>query len=129
MSVLNKVNFLVQQQQRKTRANTTKFHICAGLSGGTGSGSFIDILAKLKQAYPNQNNKFILYLFLPEDNPDSKRLNGGNYFANAYAALKELNALYTGNWIPYDISRLNQKVHLAQLHHPNPQIIPIKALL
>ena len=112
-NILNKVNFLVQQQQKKTRANTTKFHICAGLSGGTGSGSFIDILAKLKQAYPNQNNKFILYLFLPEDNPDSKRLNGGNYFANAYAALKELNALYTGNWILYDISRLNQKVHLG----------------
>jgi len=112
-NILNRVNFLVQQQQRKTRDNVTKFHICAGLSGGTGSGSFIDILAKLKQAYPNDNNEFILYLFLPEDNPDAKRLNGGNYFANAYAALKELNSLYIGNWIPYDISRLNQKIDLG----------------
>lgn len=112
-NIVNRVNFLVQQQQKVTRDNVTKFHICAGLSGGTGSGSFIDILAKLKQVYPNQNNEFILYLFLPEDNPDEKRLNGGNYFANAYAALKELNSLYTGHWIPYDISKLNQKINLG----------------
>jgi len=109
-TILDRVNFLIQGLQRETRTNVNKFHICAGLSGGTGSGSFIDILAKLKQAYPGGNNEFILYLFLPEDNPDSRRLNGGNYFANAYAALKELNALYTGNWTPYDISKLNQKI-------------------
>jgi hypothetical protein len=112
-NILNRVNFLVQGLQRKTRTNVNKFHICSGLSGGTGSGSFIDILAKLKQAYPGGNNEFILYLFLPEDNPDSRRVNGGNYFANAYSALKELNALYTDSWTPYDISRLNQKIDIG----------------
>lgn len=112
-NILNRINFLVQGLQQETRRNVNKFHICAGLSGGTGSGSFIDILAKLKQAYQGGNNEFILYLFLPEDNPDSRRLNGGNYFANAYAALKELNALYTDNWTPYDISRLNQKIDIG----------------
>jgi len=111
--ILTRVNYLVQEQQKRTKKNLNKFHICAGLSGGTGSGSFIDILAKLKQAYQGDNNEFILYLFLPEDNPDAKRLKGGNYFANAYAALKELNALYTDNWTPYDISNLNQKVDIG----------------
>ena len=110
-NILNRVNFLVQSLQKKTGNNNNTFHICAGLSGGTGSGSFIDILAKLKESY-GSNSKFILYLFLPEDNPDSRRLNGGNYFANAYSALKELNALYTNNWTPYDISNLNKKISL-----------------
>ena len=113
-NILDRVNFITQGLTTKTANNKVTFHICVGLSGGTGSGGFIDILAKLKANYSSENNRFILYLVLPEDNPDSKRLNGGNYFANVYASLKELNALYTGNWIPYDISLSNTKIELPQ---------------
>lgn len=95
------INNLVKILQNKNPNTRKTFHLCAGLSGGTGSGSFIDILIQLKQNYPNDT--VILYLVLPEDNANIHKLAGGNYYANAYAALKELNALYCGQFIPYDL--------------------------
>lgn len=100
-SINNEIKNLVQILQNNNPKVQKTFHVCAGLSGGTGSGSFIDILIQLKQNYPNDT--IILYLVLPENNANIHKLAGGNYYANAYAALKELNALYCGQFIPYDL--------------------------
>ncbi len=47
------------------------FHICAGLAGGTGSGSIIDAIAQIRKEYMPQvglgdKYKVNLYLYIPE---------------------------------------------------------------
>jgi len=94
------VNNMVQSLQSKTETTKTSIYICSGLAGGTGSGSLIDTIVQVKKLYPNSN--ILLFLFLPEKNPSQK--DTGNYHSNAYATLKELNALSTGNWKPHDLT-------------------------
>ncbi len=71
-----------------------KFHVCCGLAGGTGSGAFLHIIAQLRANFPNATSyPIFLYLLLPDR--DSRWAANGertNYYANAYAALQELNA-------------------------------------
>jgi RHS repeat-associated protein len=43
-----------------------------------------------------------LYTYLPDLNPPPK-WDTGNYHANAYAALAEINALSAGAWVPFDV--------------------------
>lgn len=116
--IVKKINILVRKLNSQNRNNSTTFHICVGLSGGTGSGTFIDVLAKLKEAFAGNNDNFILYLFLPEDNPNHGKVQGGNYFTNAYAALRELNALYNKQWLPYDIEHGNRKLRNISYNTP-----------
>jgi hypothetical protein len=80
--------------------NSMTYHIIAGLSGGTGSGSVIDVIAQtskyIQENARTKNDKIVLYLYLPEANPIVNGMNkdiGGRYFANPYAALKEINAM------------------------------------
>ena len=123
--IIHKINNLVRKLNSKKKnsdgalqTNHNTFHICVGLSGGTGSGSFIDILAKLKESYSGNNDRFILYLFLPEDTPSAEKIKGGNYFTNAYSALKELNALYNKKWLPYDIEHGNRRLRDMSYNTP-----------
>lgn len=82
------------------------FHICTGLAGGTGSGSIVDVICQIRKRYhyinTNIKNRIILYVLLPEEQP-LPNWDAGNYHSNGYAALKELNALSVGSYIPYDI--------------------------
>lgn len=85
------------------------FHVCAGLAGGTGSGSIVDIISQIRKNYPptsgNVKYKINLYLYLPEMVVVSEdRARPGFYQANGYAALSELNAISVHKYLPYDIS-------------------------
>lgn len=96
----------VLQQQGNNDARIT-FHICCGLAGGTGSGTIVDIVAQLRTELNRQGRdardyRILIYAMLPEMQPKAGK-DSGNYHANGYAALAELNALNTGNLRPFDI--------------------------
>ena len=80
-----------------------EFHLVCGLAGGTGSGTLIDAVALIRNKFPDtQNYPIMLYLLLPEELPKAG-WDSGNYHANGYAALMELNALAVGAYRPYDL--------------------------
>ena len=85
---------------------TITFHICAGLAGGTGSGSVIDAIAQLHKIIAPMGKAFdvYLYLYVPEILVPEEQNQQGFYHANGYAALQEINALALGNYRPVDIS-------------------------
>jgi len=84
------------------------FHICAGLAGGTGSGTIVDIISQIRKEYPptqgNGKYKVHLYLYVPEMNVVNSSHDSGFYQANGYAALLELNAMSVNRYHPIDIS-------------------------
>lgn len=81
------------------------FHVCAGLAGGTGSGSIIDVIAQIKKVITplGPNFRLFLYLYIPEVLVPEDH-NAGFYHANGYAALMELNALSLNQYHPTDVS-------------------------
>lgn len=95
------------------------FHICAGLAGGTGSGTIVDAVAQIRNLY-KQNGKdkqyrICLYLYIPEErikNPDCDK-EPHLYRPNGYAALLELNAMMLPDkfkYCPIDISNKSGEV-------------------
>lgn len=80
------------------------FHICAGLAGGTGSGTIVDTIAQLHKIIGPMGNAFdvFLYLYTPEIIVPAKH-DAGYYHANGYAALREINAISLGYYHPTDI--------------------------
>lgn len=80
------------------------FHICAGLAGGTGSGTIVDTIAQLHKIIGPMGNSFdvFLYLYVPEIIVPAKH-DAGYYHANGYAALREINAIALGHYHPTDI--------------------------
>lgn len=93
-------------QQTEPKQQQVTFHICAGLAGGTGSGSIIDVISQIRKNFPPQPSedpyKIFLYLYVPEMNVVSTDHDEGFYQANGYAALLELNAMSIGKYHPYD---------------------------
>ncbi|WP_243375261.1 tubulin-like doman-containing protein [Sandarakinorhabdus cyanobacteriorum] len=84
-------NRLVARQTQDGVATTDwTIHIFAGLAGGTGSGTFIDLVGQLRKLAAGRTAKIILYVVLPETQDTSWAKE--NYYANGYAALAELNA-------------------------------------
>ena len=72
------------------------FHVCCGLAGGTGSGSVLDVIAQLRNLYrESRTYRILMYALLPEEFSKAN-WDTGNYHANGYAALLELNALSVG---------------------------------
>lgn len=89
---------------RKNRGSAVTVHVICGLAGGTGSGSIVDVVAQLRKQYPDAGQvKIVVYAVLPEAIPKSG-WDSGNYHANGYAALKELNALAVGQYLPHDLT-------------------------
>ncbi|MBQ8673069.1 MAG: hypothetical protein IJ511_03315 [Bacteroides sp.] len=86
------------------------FHLCAGLAGGTGSGSIVDAISQIRKEFapqPGVNGdkyKVNLYLYVPEMNVVNTSHDSGFYQANGYAALCELNAMSIGQYLPLDVS-------------------------
>lgn len=85
---------MVRSMQEDSGQHGVAFHICAGLAGGTGSGTFLQVVAQLRKTFPDYKAYPIyLYLLLPESSsPWAKNGEATNYYANGYAALQELNA-------------------------------------
>lgn len=102
-----KVQTLVQGLQANSEAGIT-FHVIAGIAGGTGSGSIVDVLAQLRNAYADSVRYCIMpYLLLPDQYP-SANWDTGNYHANGFAPLTEINCLSTGAYKLVDVSTGNQ---------------------
>lgn len=102
-----------------------QIHIIAGLAGGTGSGSIIDVTANLLKKFENLSAQVSvnLYLKIPElqvPNGWGGQFTGTNnnisfYQINGYAALKEINGLATGAFNPHDIMKKRDKIQTNNL--------------
>jgi len=97
----------VGRLQQNSGDQDVTFHICAGLAGGTGSGSIIDAISQIRTWFPYQEDthafKIRLFIYTPERTLVSARHDAGFYQANGYAALLELNALNIGQYHPTDV--------------------------
>jgi hypothetical protein len=95
------------------------YHVIAGLAGGTGSGSIVDVVAQLRHQFKDQaNNKIILYLLLPEEHPNPEWASTNNYQPNGYVALTELSALDMGAFKPWNVSERDYDVERLNLELP-----------
>ena len=83
-------------------SNNTTIHIFAGLAGGTGSGSIIDVTVQTRKTFPDA--KILVYAMMPEMHLPKSDMDQGRYYQNGYAALNELNALQAGRWFPHDVT-------------------------
>jgi hypothetical protein len=112
-----KLNLLVRGLRDRGGSNVA-FHVVCGLAGGTGSGSVIDVIAQIRRVYAYDTahtHPVIVYALLPERVP-KPNWNTGNYWANGYAALMELNALGL-NWQPIDLkSSLGEQVRKQRFY-------------
>ena len=89
------------------------FHIVLGLAGGTGSGSVVDAVAQLRALYPDSRRfRILVYALLPDAYPNPN-WDTGNYHANGFAALTELNALSVGAYQPYDVTGVKERLSLS----------------
>jgi len=97
----------VGRLQNNSNNQDVTFHICAGLAGGTGSGSIVDAISQIRTWFPYQEDthafKIRLFIYTPERTLVSARHDAGFYQANGYAALQELNALSIGKYHPTDV--------------------------
>ncbi|MBD5264625.1 MAG: hypothetical protein HDS48_03720 [Bacteroides sp.] len=92
----------VAMLQSRSNQHDVHFHICAGLAGGTGSGSIVDTIAQIRQIY-GDGPQVHLYLYVPERQTVYSD-NVEYYQANGYAALIEINAIACGKYNPVDIT-------------------------
>jgi hypothetical protein len=107
----NQIQSLVRDLQSNGQAEVT-FHVVAGLAGGTGSGSIIDVLAQIRDVYSDSRRYRILaYVLLPDQHPNPN-WDTGNYHSNGYAALQELNALSTTAYKPWDVTGIHERLQL-----------------
>lgn len=104
----NVIHGAVNHLQQTSGVNDVTFHICAGLAGGTGSGSIVDVISQIRKMYPYQESthafKIRLFLYVPENVMVYADHDSGFYQANGYAALQELNAISTGKYMPLDVT-------------------------
>jgi Tubulin like len=99
-------------QQRGTDKRVT-FHVCCGLAGGTGSGSVVDAISQIRSHYESSANfPIFIYALLPDQTPPDG-WDTGNYHANGYGALVELNALHVGALKPHDVTGSTGERRLA----------------
>lgn len=95
------------------------YHVIAGLAGGTGSGSVVDVIAQLRRQFPDlSSNKIILYLLLPEEHPNPSWASTNNYQPNGYVALTELSAMDLGLFKPWNLSERDYDVERLELELP-----------
>jgi hypothetical protein len=110
----------VQEMVNKAALDYITFHVVAGLAGGTGGGSVVDVVGQLHalygQNFADGRYRVIVYALLPEESPPPK-WDTGNYHANGYAALIELNDLMLGQYQPWDISQ-RERAQRLQLTDP-----------
>lgn len=89
-------------EQRSGDSSKLNIHIFAGLCGGTGSGSIVDVIVQTRKTFPN--SYINVYAMIPEMNLPKADMDQGRYYQNGYAAINELNALQSGRWFPQDVT-------------------------
>jgi hypothetical protein len=82
-------------------------HITCTLGCGTGSGTIVDIIAQLRRVLSQETGKFPIHLYVFATSSNVGDVATGNFYANQYAALQELNALRLGLYQPWDIAAKN----------------------
>ena len=107
----NKVNKI-------TGKDCVNIHIFTGLAGGTGSGAILDVISQTRSMETFKNANIMVYAMVPELNIPSG-CQAGRYHQNGYAALKELNALNIGAFLPSDV--ITGKEHVDLNIIPNKQ--------
>jgi len=113
----DRLDTIVANLKKESSSTKNRFFICCGLSGGTGSGGFIDTLIQIRKKFSDENDEVYLYLYLAESQPmPSGKSSGGNYFVNAYAGLRELNDLEIKRFKPIDIDS-GGEIDLERLHN------------
>lgn len=101
---VGKIADRVEELRKKNNNSLITFHVCVGLAGGTGSGSVVDVVSQIRKLYPDPKDyRILIYALLPDEQPKAG-WNSGNYHANGYAALAELNALAVGSLHPFDVA-------------------------
>ena len=105
---MTKLKAAVTALQKSSEDNDVTFTICAGLAGGTGSGSIVDVISQIRKEFPYQEStkafKIRLFVYIPEINVVNQKHDNGFYQANGYAALSELNAISVGKYAPFDVT-------------------------
>lgn len=86
------------------RQNQCTFHIFATLAGGTGSGSLIDAITAIRHKWKDTND-FPIFVYAYVTNEEVGNSDkGGFFFANQYAALRDLNAIMLNSYRPQLLS-------------------------
>ena len=99
--------------QQRSQETAVSFHVCCGLAGGTGSGSVIDAISQIRSHYESSTQfPIFVYALLPDQTPPHG-WDTGNYHANGYGALVELNALHVRTLKPHDVTGLSGERRLA----------------
>jgi hypothetical protein len=81
------------------------FHLFATLGGGTGSGSIVDAIIQIRNLFPDQNSfKICAYTLIAGDGCDHIDQKGGYFYANQYAALKDINGILLKRIRLHDVS-------------------------
>lgn len=110
---VSKIKTQVKDCEEKSKTTETTFHVVAGLAGGTGSGSLVDVVALLRKEFGQlDRHRIFIYALLP-DKGSTWAAPGKAYYANGYAALMELNALAVRDYQPYDLTGRGERVNLA----------------
>ncbi len=91
-------------QLTASREVRAEIHIACTIAAGTGSGTLIDILVQIQRYLKNQPGEFKVFIHAFATSKDVGSADTGNFHANQYAALLELNALRLGNYKPWDIT-------------------------
>lgn len=105
-SITDLLNDRLQTLEINTKNAQATIHVICGLAGGTGSGFIVDTVAQLRRLRPDAASyPIMVYALLPDENsPWVKSVSGfGNYYANGYAALSELNAMVARRYRPINV--------------------------
>lgn len=94
-----------------------EIHVACTLAAGTGSGSVIDVVAQVQHYLQNRPGSFNVFLHGFATAKDVGDVNTGNFYANQYAALLELNAFRLAIYEPWDIKA---PARLRRLAIPRP---------
>jgi len=86
------------------------FHICGTLAGGTASGSILDAALIVRELCPRSENfPIYLYALVTDAEVKEKGVVTGNFYANQYAALQELNQFWLNRWSPHLLTGAGQR--------------------
>ncbi|MCP4195787.1 MAG: hypothetical protein GY762_01430, partial [Proteobacteria bacterium] len=80
-----------------------EIHIACTIAAGTGSGILIDTIVQLQRYVKNQPGESSVFIHAFATAKDVGSADVGNFHANQYSALLELNALRLGLYEPWDI--------------------------
>ncbi|WP_300156504.1 tubulin-like doman-containing protein [Solidesulfovibrio sp.] len=80
-----------------------EIHVACTLAAGTGSGALLDVVAQIQRHLKDEPGSYQLFIHGFVTAKDVGSTNTGNFYANQYAALLELNAFRLGIYEPWDI--------------------------